>query len=190
MKHEIVIGQFPADFAPQKDMLPFTIVRQEKMTLLSGGVLTPSTVGIRCAGYFRCSGEGSPEDALAALQYGLQTAQFHLSSPTEIDFPPLFTERKEELIAEANAALTVSESPFRLEEVVFGYVDWCVHDGSFGQSSQRYSGFIIGQNSTRQVTVHKPSGLKGEWQCVCGAYNGPRKRKCGECGIFRPKRKL
>ena len=124
MKHEILIKKLPKNFSPAPDMLPFHIVRQEKMTLLVNNILTPSTVGIRYAGYFRCTGEGSEADALEALKYGLMTAQFHLSSAAEIDFQPLFTKRKEELIAEANAALVQSESPFQLDEVVFGYTDY------------------------------------------------------------------
>lgn len=185
MKHEILIKKLPKNFSPAPNMLPFHIVRQEKMTLLVNNILTPSTVGIRYAGYFSYTGEGSEANALEALKYGLMTAQFHLSSATEIDFQPLFTERREELIAEANAALVQSESLFQLDEVVFGYVDYCVHDGSYGASTQRYSGFVIGQSATHNVTVHKPKGIPGEWQCVCGAYNAPGD-KCEECGIARP----
>lgn len=185
MKHEILIKKLPKNFSPTPDMLPFHIVRQEKMTLLLNNILTPSTVGIRYAGYFSYTGEGSVADALEALKYGLMTAQFHLSSATEIDFQPLFTEHREELIAEANTALVHSESPFQLDEVVFGYADYCVHDGSYGASTQRYTGFVIGQSVTHTVTVHKPKEIPGEWQCVCGAYSA-RGDKCEECGIARP----
>ncbi len=185
MQHEILIEKLPDHFSPAPDMLPFHIVRQEKMTLLTNNILTPSTVGIRYMGYFHCTGAEDTVQALEALQYGLMTALFHLSSPAEIDFQPLFTERKEELITEANAALEQSESLIRLDEVVFGYADYCVHEGSYGQSTQRYSGFIMGQNATRQVTVHKPKGIPGEWQCVCGAYSAPGET-CEECGIARP----
>lgn len=186
MKHEILIGHLPEGFVPAEDLLPFYIVRQEKMALPADGILRPHTVGVRCAGYFRAVSDGSADKngARDALSYGLMTAQFRLSGSPD-DFAELFTVRQGELIAEANAALEQSESPFRLETVVFGYADCCVHDGGFGQSSQRYSGFVIGQTSTRQVVVHKPKGIPGEWQCVCGAYSTDPER-CEECKTARP----
>lgn len=186
MEHKIMIENFPAGFSPAEDMQPFYAVRLEKMTLREGKILVPRTVGVRCAGYFRPSFTEDVGAAVAhdALVYGLTTAQFRLSGTPE-ELGELFTVRCDEMISEANAALERSESPVRLEEVVFGYADYCLHDGSYGASSQQYSGFVIGASSTRQVTVHKPKGIPGEWQCVCGAYNAPAEC-CGECGIRRP----
>ena len=187
MEHKVLIDKLPEGFAPSGDMLPFSTVRLEKMSLPANGILTPRTVGVRCMGYF-CPFRGTEPTVeagtLDALTYGLTTAQFRLSR-TPDDFDTLFTSRRDELIAAANDALELSESPFRLGEVVFGYVDYCIHDGNYGVSTQRYSGFVIGQKSTRQVTVHKPKGIPGEWQCVCGAYSAPGEA-CEECGIRRP----
>lgn len=186
MEHKVIIETLPVDYSPEGDMLPFYTVRLEKMSLRRGKLLVPHTVGVRCAGYFRplVLEEGAQSAAHDALAYGLTTAQFRLcGAPEELE--ELFTARREELIAQANDALADSESPIRLDGVVFGYADYCVHDGSYGASSQQYSGFVIGQKATRQVTVHKPTGIPGEWQCVCGAFNPPG-AFCGECGIGRP----
>ena len=186
MKHTIIIEHLPEGFVPSGDMLPFTTVRLEKMSLPENGILAVRTVGVRCLGYFRpVKADGiSDSTALDALTYGLTTAQFRLSC-TPDDLAELFTARQADMIAEANAALGQSESPVRLDEVVFGYADICIHDGSYGASVQRYSGFVIGQKSTRQITVQKPKGIPGEWQCVCGAFSAPGEA-CEECGIRRP----
>jgi len=191
LKHTIIIEKLPEGFVPAPDMLPFTAVRHEKMSLPENGILSVRTVGVRCLGYFRplkaepVKAADVPDSAaLDALNYGLMTAQFRLSG-TPDDLAELFTTRQAELTAEANAALEQSESPVRLDEVVFAYADYCVHDGSYGTSAQRYSGFVIGQKSTRQITAHKPKGIPGEWQCVCGAFSAPGEC-CEECGIRRP----
>lgn len=187
MQHKILVEKLPEGFVSSADMMPFSAVRLEKMSLLTDGILSPRTVGVRCMGYFRALRDGEPtaeESAKDALVYGLTTAQFRLSGVPE-DLGPLFTGRQDELLVCANEALEQSESPYRIGEVVFGYADYCVHDGSFGAATQRYSGFVIGRTSTRQVTVHKPKGIPGEWQCVCGAYSAPSEC-CEECGIRRP----
>lgn len=186
MEHKIMTENLPEGFVPSDDMLPFYAVRLEKMTLREGKILVPRTVGVRCMGYFRPEflEEVTSDTAHEALVYGLTTAQFRLSATPE-ELAELFSSRQEEMIAQANAALERSESPVRLAEVVFGYADYCVHDGSYGASSQLYSGFVIGQSSTRQVAVNKPKGIPGEWQCVCGTYNAPAE-SCEECGIKRP----
>lgn len=186
MKHTIMIEKLPEDFVPSEDMLPFSAVRLEKMSLPENGILAVRTVGVRCMGYFRPVKPDDVPDSTAheALVYGLTTAQFRLSG-TPDDLAELFTTRQDELITGANDALEQSESPVRLGEVVFAYADYCIHDGSYGASTQRYSGFVIGQKSSRQVTVHKPKGIPGEWQCVCGTYSAPGEC-CEECGIRRP----
>lgn len=186
MKHTILIKKLPEGFVPSGDMLPFTAVRVEKMSLPVNGILAVRNVGVRCLGYFRpVKAEDVPDStALDALTYGLTTAQFRLSCIPD-DLVELFTTRQADMIAEANAALERSESPVRLGDVVFGYADVCIHDGSYGASTQRYSGFVIGQKSTRQVSVHRPKGIPGEWQCVCGAYSAPGEC-CEECGVRRP----
>ncbi len=185
MVHEVIVKKLPKKFEPTADMHPFFMTRQEKMTLTQQGVPLPSTVGIRCMGYFAYSGTDDGDIALAALKYGLQTAQFRLSDAACIDFPPLYTDNKAAFIAAANDALAESESPCSLTAVEFAYVDYCIHDGSLGKTSQRYSGFVMGQSSIRKIAVHTPQGIPGEWQCVCGAYNAPSK-KCKECGIKKP----
>lgn len=186
MEHKIIIESLPEGFAPAGDLLPFDTVRVEKMSLRKGKILVPHTVGVRCMGYFRpvLTEEAGETAAQDALRYGLTTAQFRLSGTPE-ELEGLFLSRQEELLAEANAALAAAESPVRLEEVVFAYADYCVHDGSYGASTRQYSGFVIGQNATRQVTVHKARGIPGEWQCVCGAFSAPGEC-CEECGIRRP----
>jgi len=189
MKHEIIIGAKPEGFVPAEDMTPFYTVRQETMSLLTGGILKPTPVGIRFAGYFRFTGPDSTaeerESAVKALEYGLMTAQFRLTDLTEIRFQPLYTERKEEFIREANEALVQSDSPYQLTEVIFTYADYCVKDDNSSQSTGRYTGFIMGQSGTRQITVHKPKGIPGEWQCVCGVWSTPGD-VCETCGIARP----
>ncbi|MBQ9995243.1 MAG: hypothetical protein IJP32_02635 [Clostridia bacterium] len=114
-------------------MLPFTAVRVEKMSLPVNGILVVRNVGVRCLGYFRpVKAEDVPDStALDALTYGLTTAQFRLSCIPD-DLVELFTTRQADMIAEANAALERSESPVRLGDVVFGYADVCIHDGSYG----------------------------------------------------------
>lgn len=184
MEYTILIQNLPEGFVPEDGMMPFHIVRQIHMMLPASKLL--STVGIRYAGYFRCTGEGDAKDALAALKYGLLQGQYAVGSSTEIDFDTLFTDRLPELLEAANHALVESESPFQLEKVVFGYLEYCVHDGSFGQKNQRYTGIIMGSGSvSHQVTAYRPSGIPGEWQCVCGSYNPPGKC-CTECKTPRP----
>ena len=91
-----------------------------------------STVGIHYAGWFRASGEDFA--AADALRYGLLNAQLALGNPRKIDFDTLFTKRLSEVIAAANEALALSESPCRIEEIVFARLlpklktDSLIHD--------------------------------------------------------------
>ncbi|MBQ9716570.1 MAG: hypothetical protein IJV76_01120, partial [Clostridia bacterium] len=73
MKHTIIIEHLPEGFVPSGDMLPFTTVRLEKMSLPENGILAVRTVGVRCLGYFRpVKADGiSDSTALDALTYGL-----------------------------------------------------------------------------------------------------------------------
>lgn len=185
MKHEILMDLSNKEAKPKEGMHPFSHVWKEKKDVFTDGAAAPSSVGIRCGGYFRFRGGDSAEQALTALRYGLETACFRLTAPTDAADPSLFAERAAELLAEINRALEDADSPFRFEELEFTQMDWCVQPQNSGAG--RYSGFIIGQTGTRQVTVHSPLGIEGEWQCVCGVYNAPRKRKCAECKIPRPR---
>lgn len=183
MKHEILIKSLPCGVKPADGMLPFNIVRQNKMLLEGASVL--QSVGIRYAGWFGWTGEGDEKTAQSALKYGLMQAQYTIGSSTEIDFDVLFTQRKDELIAAANAALTESESPIRLTDVLFSYLEYCVHDGSMGQKNQRYTGIMIGSFSSRTIVHHKSDG-GSQWQCVCGAYSSMDSDCCTDCKTPKP----
>ncbi len=206
MKHTTIVSRFPDGFSPTPGMQPFYLVRQEKMALREGGILATHSVGFRYAGYFRAVKASAPKvclgglangvsaitaapavtapDTLEALKYGLMTAQMRLMPPAELDLAPLFTDKKTELLATANEALAESDSPYRLDEVVFGLADTYILDNA-NQPGQLYSGFIMGQSGMHQVTVHAPKGIPGEWQCVCGAYSGPGSA-CETCGLACP----
>lgn len=182
MEHKIIVKKYPNRFCPTRNMLPFNIVRQQNMNLT--GFSGMSTVGIRYAGYFSYQGEGTEKEALSALKYGLMYGHMNLCSTTEIDFEPFYTTRLPELIDEANKVLREAESAFQLTEVVFGYVEYCIHDGSHGKKNQRYQGILIGQSASHQISVSKPS-TEGQWQCICGAWNDPGKI-CADCGLAFP----
>ncbi len=184
MTHTIHISSVPEDFTPTSDFHPFHIVRQEKAVLHRDGMLATQPVGIRMIGYFGYTGDVDAATANEALAYGLMRAQAGMQTPETWALGTILCTRKEELIAAANAALAESESPCRLTEVIFTYADDCFHDGGTGKSTQRYSGFIMGGNGMQQIIVHKPKGIPGEWQCVCGAYTVGD--VCGECGIPKP----
>ncbi len=185
MIHTVYISCEPKAFTPSPDFHPFHIVRQEKAVLLRDGILAAQPIGIRLIGYFRYAGDIDDKVAAEALAYGLMRANFRLQTPEKWDLGTILCARKEELIAAANAALADAESPCRLTEVVFTYADDCFHDGSTGQSTQRYSGFVMGGSGMQQIIYHKPKGIPGEWQCVCGAYTTGD--VCAECGIACPR---
>ncbi len=184
MKHTVYISQAPDGFTPASDSHPFCIVRQEKAILPKDGILTAQPVGIRLIGHFRYTGEADVETARDALAYGLMMAQFRLQPPMEWDLGGIICDRHDELLTAANEALIESESPCQITEIIFTYADDCFHDGTTGQSTRRYSGFIMGGGGMQQIVVHKPKGIPGEWQCVCGAYTTGD--ACNECGIIRP----
>ena len=185
MIHEVILNRSPKEAKPQKEMYSFSHVWQEKKNILTDGTAVPSSVGIRCGGYFLFDGNGAISDARKALHYGLETACFRLSDAAVPVNISLFTQRTEDFLQEINRILEESESPFRIKALAFTQMDWCVQPQISGAG--RYSGFIIGQSGTREVTVHAPLGIEGEWQCVCGVYNAQKKRKCETCKIPRPR---
>jgi len=183
MTHEILIRRLPDDVKPDSDMIPFNIVRQNK--ILPEGASVMMTVGLRYAGWFRCTGAEDSKQARSALKYGLMQAQYTIGSFTEIDYDTLFTDRREELLAAANQALAESDSPVHLEEVLFSWLEYCLHDGSMGKKNQRYTGIMIGSSGSHTVVHHKADG-ENQWQCVCGAYTDNDKENCGDCGLPKP----
>ena len=183
MKHEILIRCLPDGTGHDDGMIPFNLVRQNK--ILPQGAAVMMTVGLRYAGWFRCTGAESEKQARSALKYGLMQAQYTIGSSDSIDYDTLFTERREELIAAANTALAESDSPVRLEEVLFSYLEYCVHDGSMGKKNQRYTGIMIGSMGSHTMVHHKSDG-ENQWQCVCGAYTDNDKDTCGDCGLAKP----
>lgn len=185
MQYETILNLSQKECRPKKGMLPFSHVWQENRTLLTDGILLPSAVGTRCGGYFCFSGDGDAEQALAALRCGLESAFFSLAGAAQTADASLFTERTGELLSEINRSLGNSDSPIRIEEILFAQADRYVRPQN--PPAGRYSGFIIGQSGTRQVTVYAPLGIEGEWQCVCGKYNEPKKRKCAGCRTSRPR---
>ena len=185
MPYETILNLSKKECRPEKGMLPFTHVWQENKTLLTDGMAVPSAVGTRCGGYFLFSGEGDAGQALAALRFGLESACFSLAGAAGIADASLFTDRCGEFLAEINRILEASDSPIRIGEILFAQADRYVRPQN--PSAGRYSGFVIGQSGTRQVTVHAPLGIEGEWQCVCGQYNEPGKHKCAGCRTPRPR---
>lgn len=183
MKHEILIRRLPEGTKPGDGMIPFNIVRQNQILPEGASVLV--NVGLRYAGWFRCSGAEDEKQARSALKYGLMQAQYTIGSSDSIDYDTLFTERREELIAAANDALVQSESPVRLEEVLFSWLEYCMHDGSMGKKNQRYTGIMIGSFGSHTMVHHKSDG-ENQRQCVCGAYTDRDRETCGDCGLPWP----
>lgn len=188
MEYELFLNRSPREAKPDGSRIPFSHVWQENRPAGTAGNPAAAAVGIRCGGYFRFSGTDREEQALAALRYGLESAFFSLAGEAETADASLFTDQSGELLSEINRILEKADSPVRLEALEFFQADRYVRPQNPGAG--RYSGFIIGSGGTRQVTLHAPLGIEGEWQCVCGVYNAPRKRKCAECRIARPLWKL
>ena len=183
MKHEIIIRHLPEGTAPEEGMIPFNVVRQNK--ILPPGASVMMTVGLRYAGWFACTDAEDEKHARSALKYGLMQAQYTIGSSDSVDYDVLFTERREELIDAANRALAESESPVRLVKVLFSWLEYCIHDGSMGKKNQRYTGIMIGSMGSHTVVHHKSDG-ENQWQCVCGAYTDRGEGICGDCGIPKP----
>ena len=182
MKHEIILRALP-EGTSHDGMLPFNIVRKYK--ILPPGAKVMETVGLRYAGWFRTAEECDPDTAFSALKYGLMQAQYAIGSTDSVDCGTLFTERYDELIHAANEALVQSESPVRIAEVLFSYLEYCIHDGSMGQKNQRYTGIMISSSGSHTV-IHSKADSENQWQCVCGAFTDNGKSVCGDCGTERP----
>jgi hypothetical protein len=180
MEHNIIIDKLPDGFVPGEGMKPFNLFAQRKMSLGSKKKPMLTTVGIHYAGWFRASGEETA--AADALRYGLLNAQLALGNPRKIDFDTLFTKRLSEVIAAANEALTLSESPCRIEEIVFAFLEYCIPDEA---ALPRYEGILIGKSASHRVLTYQPTGIEGEWQCVCGAFSPPQEI-CTSCGLKQP----
>lgn len=182
MKHVIILSRLPEGVSHEA-MQSFNIVR--KNTILPEGASVMETVGLRYAGWFRTVNDCDEKEALSALKYGLMQAQYSIGSSNYIDYETLFTKRREELIQAANTALEESESSVRLADVLFSYVEYCVHDGSLGRKNQQYMGIMIGSSGSHTV-IHSKADREGQWQCVCGAFSGADEQCCSECGTSRP----
>lgn len=180
MEHKIIIEQLPDGFSPADGMKKFNLFASRKMSLGTKKIPKLVTVGIHYAGWFSFTGDDA--SAVDALKYGLFQAQLTLGSGRRIDVDKLFTKKLPEVIAAANEALTLSESPCRITEVVFGFLEYCVPDEA---AAPRYEGIIIGKKASHRVLTYKPTGIDGEWQCVCGAFSPPDD-VCTVCGLKKP----